>query len=194
MSIRKLVLVRHGRSAHVVNGLLDRAGFLKWREDYEAAGIDAADAAPPELCAVARHAGALVCSDARRAIDSARRLAPDREAIISPLLRELSLEPPGLSRVRLPLIGWSLAIALRWIVRLSLRLGPITRQESERVRAATDWLTELSASHGEVVCVTHGAFRSQVTKELTSRGWTSATPSRRSSHWSAWSFAAPAGD
>jgi broad specificity phosphatase PhoE len=175
----------------VVNGLLDLAGFLKWREDYEAAGIDAADAPPEELSTIARAAGALACSNARRAIDSARALAPNRDAIVSPLLRELSLPPPRFARLRLPLLGWSVAIGLRWLFRQLLRLGHVTPEEQERVRAAADWLVRLAAEHGEVVAVTHGAFRSLLGKELARRGWTSAMPRRRSSHWSAWSFAAP---
>ncbi|HYO78553.1 MAG TPA: hypothetical protein VE010_18990 [Thermoanaerobaculia bacterium] len=190
MTTRKIVLVRHGRSGHVVKGLLDLAAYTKWRDDYEAAGLDPFDAPPPELCAAAQNAAVLVASDARRAIDSARLLAPGRDVVVSPLVRELSLQPPNFSRIRLPLIGWALSIGLRWLIRQALRLNHITPEEQQRVRAAIDFLIELTARHAEVTVVTHGAIRSLLAKELTRRGWISVTPRRRSSHWSAWSFAA----
>lgn len=182
MATRKIVLVRHGRSGHVVKGLLDHTAFLKWREAYEAAGLDPLDSAPIELVAAANGAGVLVASDAVRAIESARLLAPSREVIVSALLRELALMPPKLPRIRLPLIGWALAIGMR---------RHITVEEEERARAATEWLIERSAAHGEVVAVTHGRFRLLLAAELTHRGWRSVTPRRTSRHWSAWAFAAP---
>ncbi|HEX8251833.1 MAG TPA: hypothetical protein VF846_01705 [Thermoanaerobaculia bacterium] len=190
MTTRKIVLVRHGRSAHVVKGLLDLRAYMKWRDDYEAAGLDPFDAPPPALTAAAQNAAVLVASDARRAIDSARLLAPGRDVVVSPLVRELSLQPPNFTRLRLPLIGWALFIGLRWMIRQALRVGHITPEEEQRVGDATEWLIELTANHGEITVVTHGAIRSLLAKELTKRGWTSVTPRRRSSHWSAWSFAA----
>lgn len=189
MATRRVVLVRHGRSAHVVKGLLDRAAFLRWREAYEGAGIDPAEVAPSELCAAARQAAVVVSSDARRAIESARMLAPDREVIVSPLLRELSLEPLHFRRVRLPLFGWALTYGIQ-ALRHALRV-PATPEEKERVRAAAEWLMDLSLRHGEVIALTHGSFRSLLARELAMRGWVSVTPRRRSSHWSAWSFSPP---
>jgi broad specificity phosphatase PhoE len=179
----KIVLVRHGRSAHVVTGFLDVAAFRKWRESYEAAGIDPTDRAPAPLSAAAQQA-VILASDSQRAIDSARLLAPDREVLVSPLLRELSLDPPNVP-FRLPMSGWALAYGVRWLLRPHHHIKP---EEIERARDVAKWLIRTSQEAGSVIVVTHASFRSLVAKELRNRGWTCALPRRRSRHWSAWSF------
>lgn len=99
----EIVLVRHGRSAHVHAGWIDVHGFHRWREAYEAAGILPGEVPPAELLERARRAGVVVASDAPRAIESARLLSEGREVISSPLVRELDLPPPAVRALRLPL-------------------------------------------------------------------------------------------
>jgi len=41
-----ILLVRHGRSAHKASRLLDLAKLVRWRDAYEAAGIDERDRSP----------------------------------------------------------------------------------------------------------------------------------------------------
>ena len=49
---RRIVLVRHGPSAHTESpGWIDAAGVYRWREAYDAAGILAQSAPPAELVA-----------------------------------------------------------------------------------------------------------------------------------------------
>jgi len=180
---RKVVLIRHGRSSHVVKGLLDLDAFLKWREAYEAAGIGENEVPPRELVLEAQSAGAFVSSDVRRAIESARLLAAGRDVIASPLLRELSLVPLRLPGLRLPLMGWALTYGVKWLMRRHA-----TPEEEQRVRIAAQWLIDLSARHGEVIVLTHASFRSLLAKEFARREWKPVTPRRRSAHWSAWSF------
>lgn len=177
----RIVLVRHGRSAHAVAGWLDRAAFLRWREAYEAAGLAAHEAPPPLLCELAAAAGAVATSDTPRAVESARLLAPAAPLVASPLLRELELAPPHLP-FRLPLAGWAFAFAPRM---LSGALA--TPAEQERAREAARWLVTLAAG-GTVVAVTHHSFRAVVAATLQSEGWRAGVPRRRSAHWSAWTF------
>jgi broad specificity phosphatase PhoE len=183
MSERTILLVRHGRSSHVHVGWIDLAGFLRWREAYEAAGIDASDVPPRELREIAGAAGMLAASDIRRAVESAHALAPSTPLITSSLLRELDLTPPRVAHLRLPLLGWALLIGTRMLV------GKLfTRDEQERVREAARWLASLAEQHGTIVVVTHGSFRWALTKVMEAEGWRSEKPRRRSSHWSAWSL------
>ena len=177
------MLVRHGRSSHTVTGLLDLAAFRQWRVAYEAAGIDPADRPPAELDYLAERAGVLVSSDIRRAVESARLLSAGRDVIASPLLRELALQAPPLRWIRMPLLGWAVAVGVRWLFRRS----HATPEEEERVRAAADWLIELAVGDGDVLALTHASFRSVLAKELVRRGWR-VMPRRTSSHWSAWFF------
>jgi broad specificity phosphatase PhoE len=178
-----IVLIRHGRSAHVHAGWIDLAGFQRWRAAYEAAGIDPLDRPPAPLQALASTAGAIVTSDIPRAVESARLLAPGAQLLVSPLLRELALVPPNLRRIRLPLLGWALTYGLRMLVR---GRGHVTADEEERARQAATWLAGLAREHGHVAVVTHHTFRSVLAKELQSRSWHAAIPRRKSAHWSAW--------
>jgi broad specificity phosphatase PhoE len=182
---RRIVLVRHGRSAHVHAGWLDHAGVRRWRESYDAAGIDAREEPPGALRAMAAGAGMIVASDARRTIESARLLAPEASVAVSPLLREFELAPPRLGPFRLPLMGWALAYGVRMLVHAR---GHITEAEHERAREAGRWLAALTEEHGLVVVVTHATFRSTLAKALEREGWRCQTPRRGSAHWSSWSF------
>lgn len=184
----KIVLVRHGLSAHVHTGLIDLAGFGRWREAYEAAGIDEREEPPSELRDLASSSGIIVTSEARRAIESAKLLDPQRSVSTSPLLQELELAPPNIRGVPVPLSAWALAIGVRWMIRAALRRAHVTPLEIQRSRDAARWLRDLADQHGSVLAVTHGAFRSLLSERLIEQGWRCETITRRSSHWSAWSF------
>lgn len=183
----RIVLVRHGRSRHVHAGWIDASGFHRWREAYEAAGIDERDAPAADLQAVASTAGIVVSSDVPRAIESAKRLAPGREITISPILHELELAPPNL-RVRLPMAAWALAFGVRWLIRAALRRPHESPAEVRRARDAAQWLGNLAETHGTVVAVTHHSFRALLSRRLIEQGWRCEIPRKRMSHWSAWTF------
>lgn len=181
MTERRILLVRHGRSTHVHTGWIDVAGFNRWRAAYEAAGID--DAPPQQLRDFIANTGIVVCSDARRAIESARALAPQQEPQVSTLLRELDLAPPNLGTIRLPLAGWALAYGVRMLVRAHRHVTPA---EHERALEAAQWLASLTEQHDTVIAVTHHAFRHTLARTLQTLGWKFAPRRRNSSHWSAW--------
>jgi broad specificity phosphatase PhoE len=182
---QKIVLIRHGRSAHVHVGWIDQAGFLRWREAYEAAGIVPGEVPPLELREVAANAGLLVASDIPRAIESAHLLAPGARVEVSPRFRELALVPPDLGRLRLPLTVWALVYGVRMLFR---KASHVTPAEEERAREAAGWLAERAAEHGTVVVVTHATFRGVLAKALQAEGWRCEVPRRRSAPWSAWAF------
>lgn len=183
MSERRIVLVRHGRSAHVHEGWLDFEGFLQWRRAYEAAGIDARDTPPPELRELAERASVIITSNVRRAVESAQALAPHKRIVPSSLLHELELTPPRLGRVRLPMIGWALAYGVRMLVRANKH---VTLVEIERAMHAAQWLTQFDDEL--IVVVTHASFRSLLTKALEANGWRRDGPRPRARHWSAWAL------
>ncbi len=185
MQERRIVLVRHGRSAHVHAGWIDRAGVLRWREAYDAAGIDADDRPPETLQAIAAGAGRIVASDAPRTIESARLLSRGADITVSSLIREFDLAPPNLGPLRLPFAGWALAYGLRLLVHPR---GHVTDAEHERAREAGRWLAALAEEHGRIVVVTHATFRSVLAKALEREGWRCETWRRNSAHWSNWSF------
>ena len=145
----RLVLVRHGRSAHVHRGWIDSRGVRDWREAYEAAGIHHTERVPLHLGQLAAGASLVVSSDAARAISTARLLAPERDVVVSPLLRELDLECPELGPVKLPLGAWTLLIGGR-VLFSALRGRHPSPAEEARLREAAAWLEALADS---AICI-----------------------------------------
>ena len=100
---RRILLVRHGRSAHVHRGWLDRAALERWSASYDAAAVHDDDAPPATLRALAREVGCVVASDMPRAIASAERLLGKGVAFETfPQLREAPLWIPAWRRVASP--------------------------------------------------------------------------------------------
>jgi broad specificity phosphatase PhoE len=188
----RIVLVRHGRSAHVHrDGWIDAAGLDRWRAAYELAAIDPADAPPPALVAEAARATVIAASDAPRALASAERLVGGtRAVVVSPLLRETDLSVPRWVGWRMPLGAWALAIGVEWL--LGTARGGRTPQETlDRAAAAAEWLVGLAAEQGSVLAVTHGAFRRLVAARLASLGWRASGGRRSLRNWSAWGLSGP---
>ena len=184
----RIMLVRHGRSAHVLRERwIDAAGVHRWRDDYDAAGIHDASTPPPTLLSDAARADLVIASDLARAVASAARLAAGREVRIQPLLREYALDIPTWLPARWPLTMWAVAIHVQWLTRAARGIS-VAPGERQRVGAAADWLEDVMRQHRHVVVVTHGVFRGLLGAELTTRGW---TPARRISgyrHWSVWNY------
>lgn len=189
-SPRRLVLVRHGRSAHRHNGWVAIEGFRRWREAYEAAALREGERPPAELVALGAAADLVVSSDAPRAVASAQLLVARGPVEISPLLRELDLEAPALGGLRWPLFVWAVAVGAR-SAALARREQSRTSAESRRVLAAAAWLDELSAGHPTTVAVTHASLRRRLWEELQRLGWRPESSDRPWAPWSAWSLRLP---
>ena len=187
----RIVLVRHGPSAHVHDGgAIDRAGFGRWLDAYDAAGIRAAAQPPVSLARIARSATHVIASDLRRAIESAERLAPERRVLVSDLLREAPVVLPAWP-TRLPLAAWEMLAHLDWFHRI-VRGTDATEADRARAGTAAEWLARIVADGSTAVVVTHGIFRRLVAKELLADGWADAGRHGAYRHWSAWHFSGPA--
>jgi broad specificity phosphatase PhoE len=181
----RILLVRHGRSAHVHDGRWMRgAGVHAFEDAYDAASILDGDAPPPELITIAATASVIAASDLPRAIASAERIAPTRRPDVTPLLREFRLEPwPWLPR--LPIQAWDAISYMQWSYRLRRNFP---HDAMTRASDAAEWLVHRTADRGTLVAVTHGGFRRLIANRLEARGWR-AGPERRSyENWSVWSY------
>ena len=191
MTAPRIVLVRHGPSAHVhTAGPVDCAGFEGWRAAYDSAGIQEVSRPPEYLVALAADATHVVASDLRRAVESAERLASGREVVASALLREMPLAIPAWP-TRLPLGGWGVLISLGWGYRI-VRGSDASADERARAAAAAEWLAGITADGSTTLAVTHGAFRRLLGRQLVACGWTSTGRVGGYRPWSAWSFVGPA--
>lgn len=182
----RILLVRHGRSAHLHDGRWMHAHRVRdFEHSYDAAGILEDDVPPPELVEVATRAETLVASDLRRAVESARRIAPGRDPIVLPLFREIALEPPRWVPIPLPIAGWDAISFAQWSYRLTVGAD---HDFVRRADLAADWLVGRAANGENVVAVTHGAFRRIVARRLEARGWHADGRRLGYANWSVWSF------
>ena len=184
----RVVLVRHGRSALPPRrGRVNLAGVLRWRDEYDLAGLHADDRPPLALRALARDADHLVSSELPRAVASAALLDPERTATRSPWLREVPLVIPTL-RLSVPVVVWEALIHAAWL----LRGMDSTEDHRAQTRAAADEMERLASGGRTVVAVTHGAFRVYLAREVERRGWRRGSAGRRSYRpWSSWQLERP---
>jgi len=183
-----LVLIRHGRSAHVNGvGWIDAAGVRHWLAAYDAAGIAAEDTPPAGLTRQVAGAEFLVASDLARAIESAERLAAGRPVLHSPLLRETAVDVPAWVPLRWPVSVWLTCSRLQFGYRI-LRGIDAPVQERRRVASAAKWLTRLADEGSPVVAVTHGFFRHLLATHLVASGWRPESRLSSYDYWSAWTF------
>jgi broad specificity phosphatase PhoE len=179
-------LVRHARVDYVHDERwMNAAGVQRFEDGYNAADIHGDSHPPAELVAIAAKATVVAASDMRRAIASVQRLVPGREADITPLLREITLETPAWVRFPLPILGWD-------VISHSLVSWYIARSRDHeflrRAELAAHWLAERAAESASVVAVTHGGFRRILDHRLVTRGWARIPGSRSYENWSVWSY------
>lgn len=162
---------------------MDRHGVPRFEDAYDAAGIRDVPPPPEDLRTIAAAADVVCASDLRRAIESANRVAPGRELVISSLLREIRLEPPRWIPFRLPIAAWDAYSHAQWSYRL------LTKRDHAFVRradAAADWLEQHARDAATVLVVTHGGMRRLIADRLSARGWLRAPEKRSYANWSTW--------
>jgi broad specificity phosphatase PhoE len=192
VSGKRIILIRHGRSSFPESrAFLKRDAINKWREGYDAAGILDDDRPPDSLIGVVGECDYLMASDLARAVQSMQRLAPNREAEISSLLRETELPVP-VGWLPLPISVWGFLIHLTWGFKVLLGTdGPPA--EIARARDAAAMLEERSGAHSHIAVVTHGLFRGLLARQLTYLGWR-REPGRSYRNWSVWALSRNAVD
>lgn len=183
----RIHLVRHGVCAHAHDGSwIGVEGQRRFIELYDAAGIRGSP--PTEVVALAAEADVLAASTLRRAIESIERLAPGRDAELTPLLRESPFELAKLIPVRLPIGVWD---AVNYVVSgYSIRRRRPT-PELARAGEAADWLSSRVPANGSLLAVTHGDFRRYLWAALVDRGWRAEFTRKAYHNWSVWSFGKP---
>ncbi len=183
---QSLILVRHGPSAHVPSGALDRRGVEHWREAYDNAGIRPDGPPPAALVHVVSAVTHVLSSDMPRAVQSAALLVPHRPVLADALFREAALSIPDWP-TRLPLRGWGTIIYLRWQLRSLLRRSDDTHHR-RRAAVAAAQLAALVADGSSACVITHGVFRKLLSRELRGLGWSMTERRGGYSHWSSWHF------
>lgn len=167
---RNIVLVRHGRSSLRVPKRIASDTLRSTARRYNEAGIRSTPRPPARLRRQARTAGLIVCSDARRAIESAQALDSTREPLIDRLFREAGLPLDTWVPLRLGFDTWVLIAGIAWFRGWSAG-GESLAEARSRARVAVRRLIHLATRHGSVLLVGHGVFNTLIAAELQRRGW-----------------------
>jgi broad specificity phosphatase PhoE len=108
----------------------------------------------------------VIASDLPRTVASAVRLAPERDIVRTPLLREAPMETPdrplpAFGGMRLPFRAWGMVWGSRWLVAyLRNQPPPGSGPRSSRGRSKQRLARRAGdARRGRVVVVTHATFR-----------------------------------
>jgi len=182
MPRRTIILVRHGRSALRAPTQVASDALRSTARRYNEAGIRLTPRPPRELRQHARSAAVIVCSDTRRAIESARVLDGTRDPLADPVFREAGLPLSMPVPLRLSFDTWILIARVAWFLGWSAG-GESLAAARRRASKAARRLTQLSTKHRSVMLVGHGVFNALIASELRDDGWNGPPWSPRTSHW-----------
>ena len=184
--LSSLQLIRHGPSTHPQGKhWVDGSGFQRWRDAYDETGIDPTAAPPASTVDAIAAADIVVCSDLRRARETAARLAPMNRIVETPLFRETLLDIPAWVPLRLPVSAWDGLTHVQWGFGILVN-ADASQRDRKRADDAIAWLQALGNSPTAIAVITHGVFRRLLATRLLEHGW-HTKPGRRSyKPWSVW--------
>jgi broad specificity phosphatase PhoE len=163
--------MRHGRSAHPSpTRWITAPQFREWIGIYNQTGISAESRPSDELIAMIGEPPVVVCSDFPRSIESAVRLFPNRQPIISATFREVGRPLQGNWNIRLPLHVWDRFSVLLWKMNL-IASDESIHAAQKRAQAATRELVSLAQESSRVLFVGHGMLNALIARELRRQGW-----------------------
>ena len=186
-----IILARHGEPALSRKVRLSAGEYGEFWQTYEITGLLPGQVPPQALAGFVATCGVLVASTRLRSIESAEKLAGEREFNRLPLLIEAPLPPPPWpSWVRLKPSTWGF-IARFWWWFFNHHGGQETRRQAEaRADQAADMLEPLAAGGQDVVVLAHGFFNFMIGRALRRRGW-KLTHSEGWKYWSTRRFVRP---
>ncbi len=187
-----VILARHGKPALSRKVRLSAREYRDWWARYEIGGLQADQAVPPALRALARGAGSIFASTRPRSVETALAVGEGREFAREALLVEAPLPPPALPGwIRLSPILWGFIARVGWWF-FDHHPGEESRREAEaRAEAAASLLIERASAGADVLVLAHGFFNTMVGRALARRGWR-CTLDEGYRYWSARRFEAPA--
>jgi broad specificity phosphatase PhoE len=179
----RIILIRHGKPHIDVAPTHSHHGFRDYIDEYEAAGLDPAEAPPAELQDLVGELASIYTSDRKRSHESAKALAPNAELIADPLFVEAPLASPRIPLLKMRVTKWAVVSRVLWYVGFSPRIESYFRAK-KRARQAADILTARARADGTAVLVAHGYFNYLIGVALKRRGFTQ-TGSHKAKFWNA---------
>ena len=166
----EIALLRHGKPELIENGKLSAFEYAKYMQRYDVAGIDLAHQPPAEVSLRAEQSRLILCSDLRRAVESARVLKANDKLLVEPVFQEVKLPGIRMNSLRLSAKAWGVVLRAAWFFGYSNGSESIS-QARKRAAAAADHLTQLARTHGSVMLVGHGFINYFIGRALLANGW-----------------------
>jgi broad specificity phosphatase PhoE len=164
-----IILVRHGRPQCDQKVRITWQEYIAWWQAYDAAGLDPGQTPPDELVGQAQQAHVIFSSTLRRAVETARAIAPGRDIQSDPIFVEASLPPPPIPGRRKPR-RWGVYSRIAWWFGRSAGMEPRPMAE-RRAEAAAAALTARALRGENVVLCAHGWFNRMMRPVLLGWGW-----------------------
>jgi broad specificity phosphatase PhoE len=179
----RVILIRHGRPALPTAPRTSHHEFRDYIDAYEEAGLDPQDAPPEELQDLVAELTAVFTSDAKRAHDSARALAPNAELLVDPLFVEAPLASPRIPMLRMKVPKWAVVARVLWHAGYHPEIENY-RKAKHRASQAADILASRAHTDGAAALVAHGYFNFLIGRQLRRRGFRKSG-SHRAKFWNA---------
>jgi broad specificity phosphatase PhoE len=179
----RIILIRHGKPHIDVAPTASHRGFRDYIDDYEAAGLDPADAPPEELQDLVGELASIYTSDRKRSHESAKTLAPNAELIADPLFVEAPLASPRIPLLRMRVTKWAVVSRVLWYAGYHPQIENYRRARHRAVKAA-DILVARARADGTAALVAHGYFNYLIGVMLRRRGF-KQTGSHKARFWNA---------
>ena len=178
---RWITLARHGPVAVHWQSRIPGSGLAEFVDKLQSSGIVSTSEPTAATRNQAREARALVCSDLRRSVESARVVDPTRTCLRESLFREAEVPTEFHTSLSFRASTWVVLARMLWYVRRWSGIESPS-EARERARRATSFLEHLVEQNDSVFLIGHGYFNALIARELRRRGWRGPKfPSAR--HW-----------
>lgn len=168
----KIVLIRHGKP--IVNDLekITVSQLAEWVQHYDRAPIDLSCHPPLPLLTTVSSIRCIVTSPLRRAVESAKLLAPKSNHHVSFEAREAELPIPRFMKIKMSARTWCALSRVAWFMGLSAQTESLA-QAKLRAGIVAQELEALSRQTGSVLLLGHGIMNLLIAQRLRTQGWKS---------------------
>lgn len=177
----RVILIRHGRPDIPTAPRTSHREFRSYIDAYEAAGLDPESIPPDELQDLLSEIDAVYTSGRKRAVDSARALAPHADLIADPLFAEAPLASPPIPLLKMKVPKWAVMARILWHAGYHPEIENYRRAKNRATHAA-DILVKRAHADGQAALVAHGYFNFLIGRELKRRGFVKSG-SHRAQFW-----------
>jgi len=178
----KIIILRHGKPVTPSLSRLSASAFSDGVKEYNAAGLCPTSKPTEHARNCANKCHAIVCSDLRRSIESAKSLKNASIILSDSVFNEVDLPVAHWQTIKLSPSIWLVTFRALWFLGYTRTTESFIDAKS-RASEAVKKLTEIAIEHKSVLFVGHGVFNKILANELRLSGW-SGPKNPGGKHWS----------